>query len=208
MNTLEIIKNICEVIIENKNYLTELDQKIGDGDHGINLARGFEKIKEELPNFNGLKLNEIFNKIAMILMSNVGVASGALYSSACLKASAYLNKIDNKINTQEILNLFNEMINAIKSRGNSDLNEKTMLDTLIPAYNALKNEIDKKSSIDECLNEMENNAKIGMESTKNKIASKGRASYLKERSVGILDPGSVSSFLIIQSICKTLKGSK
>ena len=82
MELLEIIKIVSDTIIENKDYLTDLDREIGDGDHGVNLARGFEKIEAELPKMADMKPADIFNKMTMLLMSNVGGASGALY--ACL----------------------------------------------------------------------------------------------------------------------------
>ena len=82
MELLKIIKKVSEKIIENKDYLTELDREIGDGDHGVNLARGFEKVEKELPTMETLKPFEILNKMAMLLVSNVGGASGALYGTA------------------------------------------------------------------------------------------------------------------------------
>lgn len=206
MDIIGIINNVCDVIIENKDYLTDLDREIGDGDHGVNLARGFGKIKEQIDTFKSLKPNEIFNKIAMVLISNVGGASGALYGSAFLKASSFLKQIDNKVDGSQIAEIFNQMIEAIKTRGNSQVCEKTMLDTLVPAQQAFKKAIDENKDLIECFKEMDAKAFEGKESTKNIIATRGRASYLKDRSIGSLDPGSVSSYLIINTIYKSLSG--
>ena len=149
MELLKIIEKISEEIIKNKDYLTELDREIGDGDHGVNLARGFEKVEEEIPNMQGMKPFEVLNKMAMILISNVGGASGALYGTALMKGAAYL-KTKDTINSQVMADTWNEMIKGIEMRGKAVLGEKTMLDTQIPAYEAFKLKADAGAGIKEC----------------------------------------------------------
>ncbi|WP_304157480.1 dihydroxyacetone kinase subunit DhaL [Fusobacterium ulcerans] len=205
MELLRIIKKVSEKIIENKDYLTELDREIGDGDHGVNLARGFEKVEKELSNMETMKSFEVFNKIAMLLISNVGGASGALYGTALMKGAAYL-KTKEEITPEIMAETWNEMIKGIEMRGKAVLGEKTMLDTQIPAYEAFKIKADTGANIRECFEFAELKAKSGMESTKDIAATKGRASYLGERSIGHLDPGAVSSYLIIKTVNDELKG--
>lgn len=205
MELLRIIKKVSEKIIENKDYLTELDREIGDGDHGVNLARGFEKVEKELSSMEAIQPFEVFNKIAMLLISNVGGASGALYGTALMKGAAYL-KTKEEITTEIIAETWNEMIKGIEMRGKAILGEKTMLDTQIPAYEAFKIKADTGANIRECFEFAELKAKSGMESTKDIAATKGRASYLGERSIGHLDPGAVSSYLIIKTVNDELKG--
>ena len=205
MKLLEVIEKISEEIIKNKDYLTELDREIGDGDHGVNLARGFEKVKEELSNMQNMQSFEVFNKMAMILISSVGGASGALYGTALMKGAAYL-KTKEEITPEIMAETWNEMIKGIEMRGKAVLGEKTMLDTQIPAYEAFKIKADAGANISECFEFAELKAKSGMETTKDIAATKGRASYLGERSIGHLDPGSVSSYLIIKTITDELKG--
>ncbi|BBA51058.1 dihydroxyacetone kinase subunit DhaL [Fusobacterium varium] len=205
MKLLEVIEKISEEIIKNKDYLTELDREIGDGDHGVNLARGFEKVKEELSNMQNMQSFEVFNKMAMILISSVGGASGALYGTALMKGAAYL-KTKEEITPEIMAETWNEMIKGIEMRGKAVLGEKTMLDTQIPAYEAFKIKADAGANISECFEFAELKAKSGMEATKDIAATKGRASYLGERSIGHLDPGSVSSYLIIKTITDELKG--
>ncbi|WP_308009719.1 dihydroxyacetone kinase subunit DhaL [uncultured Fusobacterium sp.] len=205
MKLLEVIEKISEEIIKNKDYLTELDREIGDGDHGVNLARGFEKVKEELSNMQNMQSFEVFNKMAMILISSVGGASGALYGTALMKGAAYL-KTKEEITPEIMAETWNEMIKGIEMRGKAVLGEKTMLDTQIPAYEAFKIKADAGANISECFEFAELKAKSGMEATKDIVATKGRASYLGERSIGHLDPGSVSSYLIIKTITDELKG--
>ena len=205
MKLLEVIEKISKEIIKNKDYLTELDREIGDGDHGVNLARGFEKVKEELSNMQNMQSFEVFNKMAMILISSVGGASGALYGTALMKGAAYL-KTKEEITPEIMAETWNEMIKGIEMRGKAVLGEKTMLDTQIPAYEAFKIKADAGANISECFEFAELKAKSGMEATKDIAATKGRASYLGERSIGHLDPGSVSSYLIIKTITDELKG--
>lgn len=192
---LNIIEKICDEIEKNKEFLTDLDRAIGDGDHGVNLARGTGKIKEELKNMKELKPYEVLNKMAMLMMSNVGGASGALYATALMKGANIL-KTKDRIKQKEILEAFSEMINGIEMRGKSKEKEKTMLDTLIPAYKAM---LDGKN-IKESFKLAEKAGKRGMEKTKDIIATKGRASYLGERSLGHIDPGAMSSYLILKVI--------
>lgn len=196
---LDILEQICRNIIENKDMLTELDRVIGDGDHGVNLARGMEKILVEIPNFTHLKEYEILNKSAMLLMSNVGGASGALYATALMKGANLLKGKEN-INPQDIVQVWGEMIGGIKSRGKSEKGEKTMLDTLIPAFENFRDEIDKNGDLKKAFIVAEKAGKEGMELTKNMLATKGRATYLGERSIGHIDAGATSSYLIIKTI--------
>lgn len=203
MELLNIIEKISNEIIKNKDYLTELDREIGDGDHGVNLSRGFEKILEELPKLEGQKPADIFMKMTMLLMSNVGGASGALYSTALMKGAAVLKKYDS-ITPNVIIEVWDEMIKGIQMRGKAVLGEKTMLDTQIPAFEELKKEIAEGKTLNESFLLASEKAKEGMEATKDIIATKGRASYLGERSIGHIDPGSASSYIIIKTISDQL----
>ncbi|QZX48866.1 dihydroxyacetone kinase subunit DhaL [Mycoplasma sp. E35C] len=201
-NVIKVFNNIAAVIIENKDYLTELDRAIGDGDHGINLARGFEKVQIELKNLDDKNIAEIFNKVAMTLISNVGGASGAIYGSAFLKAGMYLKSVE-QLNNDVITMIWEEMIKAIQSRGNAKINEKTMLDVIIPAYEAYTLAI-KNNDLKTAFKHAEQAAKLGVEKTKELIATKGRASYLNERSKNHIDPGAYSSYLIIKTVYESL----
>ncbi|MFA6708834.1 MAG: dihydroxyacetone kinase subunit DhaL [Fusobacterium sp.] len=202
---IEIINKIADVINENKDYLTDLDRAIGDGDHGVNLNRGFTKLKEESEKYVELKNNEIITKIAMTLISNVGGASGALYGTAFMKMGIFMKGKEN-ISKKDIPEIINIGIEGIKMRGKSDIEEKTMLDTLVPFCNYLKENINKEINIGLLFSEALEKAKSGRDSTIEMIAKKGRASYLKERSIGHLDPGAASSYMILETITEVLRG--
>lgn len=203
---IEMINKIAETIKENKDYLTDLDRAIGDGDHGVNLNRGFTKLKEESEKYVELSNNEIITKIAMTLISNVGGASGALYGTAFMKMGIFMKGKEN-ISKKDIPEIINIGIEGIKMRGKSDIEEKTMLDTLVPFCNYLKENINKEIKIGLLFSEALEKAKSGRDSTIEMIAKKGRASYLKERSIGHLDPGAASSYMILETITEVLRGN-
>lgn len=202
MELIFLIDKVADVIYENKDYLSELDREIGDSDHGVNLSRGFQKIKEESNNLSGLSYSDFFNRIAMILISNVGGASGAIYGTGLMKVAQSLKGIE-VLDRENIVKATEAMVDGIKMRGKAQCGEKTMLDTIVPVVEVLKE--NKNESLDILLGKIQKAAKEGVDSTKDMRATKGRASYLGERSIGHLDPGAMSSYLIIDTICKNLK---
>lgn len=202
MELITLIDKIADRIYENKDYLSELDREIGDSDHGVNLSRGFQKIKDESEILKSLNYSDCFNKMAMILISNVGGASGAIYGTGLMKVAQSLKGID-ILDRNNIIKAAEAMVEGIKMRGKAQCGEKTMLDTIVPVVEVLKN--NKEDSLDALLKKIQITAKEGMESTENMLATKGRASYLGARSIGHIDPGAMSSYLIIDTICKNLK---
>ncbi|WFQ92852.1 dihydroxyacetone kinase subunit DhaL [Mycoplasma feriruminatoris] len=199
----KILLKIAEVIEINKEELTQLDQVIGDGDHGHNLSRGFLKVKEELENNTYPDIASMLKKVAMILISNVGGASGPLYGTAFLKASMSLaNKTEMNINDFSIC--LEEAINGIKLRGKANVGDKTMIDVLEPVSDLIKELISKNENVKDIFNKAVELANIKAEETKNIIAKKGRASYLGQRSIGHKDPGAQSSYLILKCISENI----
>lgn len=201
---VQILKNIAETISENKEFLTELDRAIGDGDHGLNMNKGFRAVTEKIESVKEKDCGEILKTIAMTLISTVGGASGPLYGTAFLKASM-VAKGKMELDGETIIKMFDEAIKGVMMRGKAHIGEKTMLDALIPAYEALKESVEQGEEIVVSFNKASEAAYNGVEGTKNIIATKGRASYLGERSIGHQDPGATSSYLIIKTIADTLK---
>lgn len=192
-----LVNKVADEIIKNKDLLTQLDQEIGDGDHGINMARGFENVKIKINQMNdSAPVSEYLKQIAMTLIASVGGASGPLYGTAFLRAS---QNYKNESNLEDFKNAFESAIKGIKERGKATFGEKTMLDTLIPAFDTLCESMDAKKSQKECLDEMLISALKGVEHTRTIIATKGRASYLGERSLGHQDPGATSCGIILKA---------
>ncbi len=185
----EKIINLSNAIIENEEYLTDLDRAIGDGDHGFNMAKGFNKVKDAM-NDDYKDLKTLFNKIAMTLISNVGGASGPLYGTFFMKFAQSLDgEID--LNKNSFAKAFSDGVDGVIMRGKAQVGDKTMIDVLSPVSQALKNDFSFK--------EIVKIAKEKMEYTKDIKARKGRAAYLGERSIGHIDPGAYSSYLCIKS---------
>ena len=181
---ISIINKIADVISENKLYLTELDAAIGDGDHGLNMSKGFEAVKEKLVDDNGENLGNTFKKIGMTLVSTVGGASGPLYGTAFMKAAPVLNN-KSEIDLDDFINVLKSSLDGIKMRGKAVAGEKTMIDSIEPALNSLIESKEKDLSIIDCLDNAQKAAYEGVEKTKEIKATKGRASYLGDRSIAV-----------------------
>jgi len=196
-NTKELLLDAAEVIIKNKKYLTKLDAAIGDGDHGINLGRGFKVLKGKLEDKSFSTRKELFKVTAITLISNVGGASGPLYGTAFLNISNVIS--DKNLELDDLIEIAEEAAAGIQKRGKAEAAEKTMLDTIFPAIESLKESRLNKLTLNEALKNCLKASEAGMENTIGMRATKGRASYLGDRSIGHQDPGATSSYLIIKS---------
>ena len=195
------LKNIKKSIDNNKNEIEKLDQEIGDGDHIFNIQRGINESLNLQDELSSHTPNDVFKKIGMKIMTTVGGSSGALLSTLIIGMS---KKYNSEISDQKnITAMFAEGVEAMKKRGKADLGEKTMLDVLIPVSNELR-KLSDKDDAKHIAKEIKETAEKGMLSTKDLIATKGRASFLGERAKGHIDPGARSSQLAIEAICNTI----
>lgn len=199
---IDIFNKVSDEIIANKKYLTELDSAIGDGDHGINMARGFKEVKEELNNLEFESNAQVLKKVGMTLISNVGGASGPLYGTAFLNASKVI--AEDEIDFANVIEIAETVIEGVKMRGKANQGDKTMLDAIIPAVNSLKENYEAENDLESSLKDSLSAAEEGMKDTIPMVAKKGRASYLGERSKGHQDPGATSSYLIIKTIIEEI----
>lgn len=194
------IEAISIAISKNKEFLTDLDAAIGDSDHGINMTRGFDAV---LIKVKGLPthtdVGTVLKTVGMTLISTVGGASGPLYGTAFLRAAALAQGIS-CIGSHTAVQMFEAATNGIKDRGKATSGEKTMLDALEPACVAFANGIKAQKPLAECLSMACDAAYKGVEYTKTIIATKGRASYLGERSLGHQDPGATSSYIMLEAL--------
>ncbi|WP_321339080.1 dihydroxyacetone kinase subunit DhaL [Breoghania sp.] len=195
--TCDIVRNwICktaEVMAENRAYLTELDSAIGDADHGNNMDRGYKAVIEKLP--DGDDVGALLKAVSMALISKVGGAAGPLYGTMFLQASKPLMG-KSEIGFDELAQFFDDAVAGVKMRGKADVGMKTMLDALVPAAEAFR----AAGSVSDGLEAAVVAAEKGMKDTIPMIATKGRASYLGERSRDHQDPGATSSYLIIKAL--------
>lgn len=187
-NVLNWLNDFANEIQKNKTYLTDLDTPIGDGDHGNNMNRGVIAMQAELAKTLPNSVSEIFRITAMALMGNIGGASGPLYGSAFMEMAKAAKETD------ELPLIIQAGLNGILKRGKAACGEKTMVDVWTPVCESLLSKQLTQQIID-----------IAVESTKSMIATKGRASYLGERSIGHLDPGSVSSGYLFTSMLRNIQ---
>src|SRR6266487_3407838 len=183
-DTLRWLKQLAQVLHENRDYLTQLDSPIGDADHGINMDRGFKAVTEKLPAMVSMDIGSILKTVGTTLVSTVGGASGPLYGTAFLRAGiATSGKLE--LYEADFVGMLEAALEGIKARGKAQPGEKTMVDALTPALAAAKA------------------AEAGMKATIPLLATKGRASYLGERSIGHQDPGATSSWLMLKTLADT-----
>ncbi|WP_449621083.1 dihydroxyacetone kinase subunit DhaL [Robertmurraya sp. Marseille-Q9965] len=194
---LNWLEKTNEKIQMNKEYLTSLDRVIGDGDHGINMSRGFQEVIDKTSTTTYISVSDLFKDVAMTLLSKVGGASGPLYGTAFLKMSMIV-KHREPIDKKTLENALESALEGILQRGKAHLNDKTLVDIWTPVVDLFKDKEVVEGP------ELEVVAKNAMESTKERMAKKGRAAYLKERSIGHLDPGSVSSYYLFASLAEVL----
>ena len=196
---IEIIDKIIADVDEQKLFLTELDNVIGDGDHGINLARGFDAVKTIEDTFESKDIGAILKAIGMKLVSTVGGASGPLYGTAFMKSGALLNG-KTEMDMNDFIEMLQVSIDGIMKRGKAVKGEKNMLDAMIPAHDAIKASYEADGDAKKALDAGVKAAEEGIEYTKTIIATKGRASYLGERSIGHQDPGATSFTLMLKAV--------
>lgn len=201
---IEILTQIAVKIDENKGYLSELDATIGDGDHGINMSKGFKAVTEKLKEDDGVDIAGILKKTGMALVSTVGGASGPLYGTAFMKSSMSVNG-KTEIDIKDFSNMLKDALDGIKMRGKAKAGEKTMIDALEPALEAINKGIEQGLESKEILKLAKEAAYNGVEYTKTIIATKGRASYLGERSIGHQDAGATSSAIILETIYEAIE---
>ena len=196
-------KLIQEVIDAHASEIEKLDQEIGDGDHIFNVQRGIKLVIELEPTIKELPISKALNQIAMKVLSGIGGSSGALFGTLFMTMAKGEN-IDEGVDYKKAIEIFAQGVEAVKQRGKADVGEKTMMDVLIPVANCLKDGVQNNKEINEILTEAVQVAEKGMLSTKDLLATKGRASFLGERAKGHIDPGARSSQLMIKTVCESV----
>lgn len=197
---IDAIEAAANAVIAQKDYLNRLDAACGDGDHGINMARGFEAVMEELEHLGDEESpSVVFDKVGETLRDTVGGAAGPLYATAFEKAGLACND-DMKLTAANVYTVLHAANEAIKRRGRSDKGAKTMLDVLIPIEECFDPAKAGDKTLFQCLSDAATASREGLEYTKTIAASKGRASYVGERSIGHADPGAASARIMLMAV--------
>ncbi len=190
----KLVRGLANVVIEHADELTSLDQAIGDGDHGLNMKRGFEAVLATLPGLADKALPEMLKAIGMTLVMKVGGASGPLVGTFFMELGKALPEQPARA---DLVAATDKATDAVKARGRSDAGQKTLLDVLVPVQTMLAGGGDAKAIAAE--------AARAADRTIPMLAIRGRASFLGERSIGHMDPGSRSVSLLIGAAVATLE---
>jgi dihydroxyacetone kinase-like protein len=194
-----LVTAAAEQVIASASELTALDQAIGDGDHGINMKRGFEAVLGKIDAISTQPLGEAVKTVGKTLVMTVGGASGPLYGSffiALGDAIAAGRRVP-----EDLAEIFACGVDAVSARGRSKAGEKTMLDVLVPVLETLRSDVGRP----DLMRRVRTTAGEAVERTAPMLATKGRASFLGPRSIGHIDPGARSSCLLVHAICTTLE---
>ncbi len=197
-----IVENLIAAIQENAAYLSEIDGAIGDGDHGINMNKGFTLCQERLEG-KDVGMSAALNTLGRVLLLEIGGSMGPLYGTF-FREMAKVSEEKEQIDAQVFLGMLSASITGIQTLSKAKVGDKTLMDTLIPALTSYQNALIAGKSFPEALQEMAASAETGKDSTKDMVAKIGRASRLGERSRGVLDTGATSCWLILQTMAATM----
>jgi dihydroxyacetone kinase-like protein len=193
---IAVLRAVCEQVEQNKDYLCELDAALGDGDHGISMAKSFQAVKRSLESLQGKDLETILKSVGMTLISEVGGAMGPLFGTAFLRAGKVMAG-KSVLTPEDLGQMLCAAEEGIVQRGHAKVGDKTMLDALHPAAQAAQNTAADGGSLAEVLQSAANGAAAGAALTTGMIANIGRASRLGERTLGHQDPGATSVSIIL-----------
>jgi dihydroxyacetone kinase-like protein len=199
-----VVRVIADTVLENEQYFSELDGVVGDGDFGYSIARGFEKVLQEWDNMDHSLPGNFLKKVSSAIVGAVGGVSGTIWGTAFLRAGMTLGT-KTEITRPDVIAMFRSAIEGMKKRGNSDLGDKTLLDALIPAVDALEKGFNEGKETTVALDEAAAVARASAEATRPMIAKRGRAAYTGERSIGTLDAGAVAMAVLFEAVSKAWK---
>jgi dihydroxyacetone kinase-like protein len=199
------LRRFHQHVIKNQAELTELDSAIGDADHGINMARGMAAVIDKLDGEQPARVNDLFKTVAMTLVMSVGGASGPLYGTFFLRFGGAVGSVT-ELDTAALATALHAGRAGIVERGKAELGDKTMIDALSPALDAMETAIKNGGDLAAAVTAARDAAAAGRDATLPMVARKGRASYLGERSAGHMDPGAASMSLLFDALAAELAG--
>jgi len=196
-----VVRAIAQTAIDNERYFCDLDAVVGDGDFGYSLARGFEKLVEDWDKLEYDDVAGLLKKTAVVLTSRIGGTSGPIWGTAFLRAGSALNDKPSP-SGDDVVAALRASIEGIKQRGNSDVGDKTLLDSLVPAVDTLERELQAGRPAAEALAAATATAQEAAEATKGMLAQRGRASYSGERSRDSVDAGAVGIAVMFDAVTR------
>jgi dihydroxyacetone kinase-like protein len=203
---VRMIRAFAATVAEQKGYLTELDSAIGDADHGINMDRGMKAVIAKIDGQQPTDIGSLLKTVGMTLVSTVGGAGGPLYGTLFLQLGVATAGKET-LEAPDWAAALDAAVTGVQARGKAELEDKTMIDALIPARDAYRQALEEGASFADALRRSAAAAEDGVKATVPLVARKGRASYLGQRSAGHQDPGATSSWLLLKTIADTWGGN-
>ena len=193
------VLTIATVAVENEKYFGDLDAVVGDGDFGYSMARGFELVISDWDGFDRVNIGTFLKKVAIVITSRIGGTSGPIWGTAFLRAGAAAGT-ETELEPAQIVAMLRASIEGIKARGKSDGGDKTLLDALVPATDAIEEGINAGLDAAATVRAAAATARERAEATREMQAVRGRASYTGERSIGTLDAGAVAVAVMFEAL--------
>jgi dihydroxyacetone kinase/dihydroxyacetone kinase-like protein len=200
-----VVRTIAQTAVDNETYFGELDAVVGDGDFGYSLARGFEKVLEGWDGIDRTDAGTFLKKTGMIISSRIGGTSGPIWGTAFLRAG--MTAGSDPVDGAKVVAMLRAAVEGIKTRGQSDVGDKTLLDALVPFTDRLEQELAAGSDAGKALSAAAVATREAAEATKTLIAKRGRASYTGERSIGSVDAGAMAVAVLAEKISEAWQQS-
>ncbi|HTK07031.1 MAG TPA: dihydroxyacetone kinase subunit DhaL [Ktedonobacteraceae bacterium] len=194
-----VVKTIAQAALDNEKYFGDLDAVVGDGDFGYSLARGFEKLLADWDTLNRDTIGTFLKQVSIIITSRIGGTSGPIWGTAFLRAATTIGD-KQELGEEDVVAMLRAAIEGIKKRGQTDLGDKTLLDSLIPAVDQLERSFNAGADGPTALKQAAQVARERAEATRELVAKRGRASYSGERSIGTLDAGAVAVAVMFEQV--------
>jgi len=198
-HVVDSMDTVIDTVLENEGYFCELDSAAGDGDFGSSLAKGFRSLRSNWESLNKNDIGAFLRSCSMVIMETCGGASGPIWGTAFMQAGRYA-KGKKQMGVEELSGFFQAMVDGVQKVGGAKLGDKTLLDALIPATEALKDSALEHEGMLLALRKSVKAAEDGATSTREIAAKKGRASYLGNRSIGYYDAGAKAIAVILASV--------
>jgi phosphoenolpyruvate---glycerone phosphotransferase subunit DhaL len=196
-----VVLTVAQTAVANEKYFGDLDAVVGDGDFGYSMARGFEIVVSDWDGFDRADIGTFLKKVAVVITSRIGGTSGPIWGTAFLRAGAAAGAVT-ELEPDQVIVMLRAATDGIKARGQSDVGDKTLLDAIVPATDALETELKNGASWSHALHVASGVARDSAEKTKSMQAMRGRASYTGERSIGSLDAGAVAVAVMFEALAE------
>ncbi|MGA8463282.1 MAG: dihydroxyacetone kinase subunit DhaL [Trebonia sp.] len=194
-----VVRTIATVAVDNEKYFGDLDAVVGDGDFGYSMARGFELVLQGWDGFDRTDIGTFLKKVAVVITSRIGGTSGPIWGTAFLRAGAAAGAAE-RLSPDQVVAMLRAAIGGIMARGKSDVGDKTLLDALVPAVDAVEVAVLEGGTAASALRAAASTARERAEATRSMIAKRGRAAYTGERSIGTLDAGAVAVAVMLEAL--------